>query len=73
MEQNFQRLGVSGQDDELGNTTIESLGRFSAELEVNILFLIHRTSVRTFVGTLLQLLVLARLLNEFQDLKDARP
>lgn len=47
MEQDFERLSVSSQDDELCDTAVKSFG--------------------SFIGTFLQLLVLASLLNKVQD------
>ena len=70
VEQNFEGLGISSQDDNFCDTTVQGLG--GCIWLVNGLLVTSVQLARTFVGTLLELLVLRRLLDEIEDLQTAR-
>lgn len=46
MEQNFEGLGVGGEDDELGNTTVEGLGSCKDQFNANSRFTQRGTDLR---------------------------
>ena len=71
MEQNLQRLRVRSQNDDFRNTTVQSL-RGCIVQGVNYPTMTMRADARTFIGSLLELLVLLGLLNEIEDLKTNR-
>ena len=66
MEENLQRLGIRSENNDFRDTTVESLrgciGLMSSVPRVII-------APRTFVSTLLQLLVRRSLLYQIKDLK----
>lgn len=66
MKKDLQRLSVRGEDDDLSDTTVES---FRCFLGITVSGeKIQTFRDHTFVGTLLQLLVLVSLLDQIQDL-----
>ena len=69
VEQNFERLCVSSQDDEFCDTTVKCFCRYQLAVGVREKNRQDRSKCRhTFVSSLLQLLVLSGLLNKLKDL-----
>lgn len=69
MEQDFERLCISSQDDEFCDTTIKCFCRYQL-LSEKINRQDRSKGSHTFVSSLLQLLVLSGLLNKLKDLKN---
>lgn len=67
MEQNLKGLGVGGEDDKFRDTTVEGLGGWIPDRSEHSVG-VRADMERTFVSTLLQLLVLSSLLNDFENL-----
>lgn len=61
MEKNFDGFSIGGQDDKFRNAAVQGLG--SCGIAMRRLTSTDWEKTHTFVGTLLQLLVLRRLLH----------
>ena len=67
MQQNLEGLGIRRHDDEFRNTAIQRLGSCRCSNSKRNLYTNSIEGCRTFVGALLQLLVIVGLLDQFQN------